>query len=37
VAAIETAGFRLEEIRSFDLGPAWLHTNPHVIGRARAA
>jgi ubiquinone/menaquinone biosynthesis C-methylase UbiE len=37
VAAIETAGFRLEEIRSVDLGPTWLHTNPYVIGRARAA
>ena len=37
VTAIETAGFRIEENRSFDLGPAWLHTNPYVIGRARAA
>jgi ubiquinone/menaquinone biosynthesis C-methylase UbiE len=37
VAVIETAGFRIDEIRTFDLGPAWLHTNPYVIGRARAA
>lgn len=37
VAGLETAGFRVDEIHSFDLGPAWLHTNPHVIGRARAA
>jgi hypothetical protein len=37
VAVIATAGFRIDEIRSFDLGPAWLHTNPYVIGRARAA
>jgi SAM-dependent methyltransferase len=37
LAAIGTAGFRIAEIRSFDLGPAWLHTNPYVIGRARAA
>jgi ubiquinone/menaquinone biosynthesis C-methylase UbiE len=36
VGAIEGAGLRLVEIRSFDLGPAWLHTNPYVIGRARA-
>lgn len=37
VGAIETAGFRIDEIHSFELGPAWLHTNPYVIGRARAA
>ena len=37
VATIEATGFRIDEIRSFDLGPAWLHTNPYVIGRARAA
>ena len=36
VAAIEAAGFRIEELRSFDPGLAWLHINPHVIGRARA-
>jgi ubiquinone/menaquinone biosynthesis C-methylase UbiE len=36
VAAIETAGLWIEQIRSFDLGPAWLHTNPHVLGIARA-
>jgi ubiquinone/menaquinone biosynthesis C-methylase UbiE len=36
LAAIGTAGFRIDEIRTFDLGPAWLHTNPYVIGRARA-
>jgi SAM-dependent methyltransferase len=36
VAALETAGLRIEQIRSFDLGPVWLHTNPHVLGLARA-
>jgi ubiquinone/menaquinone biosynthesis C-methylase UbiE len=36
VAVIEAAGFRIDDIHSFDLGPAWLHTNPYVIGRARA-
>ena len=36
LAVIEATGFRIDEIRSFDLGPAWLHTNPYVIGRARA-
>ena len=37
VAAIEAAGFRIEHLRSLDLGPAWLHTNPYVLGSARAA
>jgi SAM-dependent methyltransferase len=36
VAALETAGLRIERIRRFDVGPSWLHTNPHVLGRARA-
>jgi SAM-dependent methyltransferase len=36
VAAIETACLRIEQIRSFDLGPGWLHTNPNVLGLARA-
>jgi SAM-dependent methyltransferase len=35
VAAIEAAGFRVERVRSFDVGPGWLHTNPHVLGAAR--
>jgi ubiquinone/menaquinone biosynthesis C-methylase UbiE len=35
VTAIEAAGFRLERVRRFDLGPAWMHTNPHVLGVAR--
>jgi ubiquinone/menaquinone biosynthesis C-methylase UbiE len=36
-AAIEAAGFRIEQVRSFGLGPAWGITYPHVLGRARAA
>jgi ubiquinone/menaquinone biosynthesis C-methylase UbiE len=36
VATLEAAGLQIEQIRSFDLGPSWLHTNPHVLGRARA-
>jgi ubiquinone/menaquinone biosynthesis C-methylase UbiE len=35
VSAIEAAGFDIERVRSFDLGPALMHTNPHVIGTAR--
>jgi SAM-dependent methyltransferase len=35
VATIESAGFSVERVRSFDLGPAWVHTNPHVLGVAR--
>jgi SAM-dependent methyltransferase len=35
VASIEAAGFEVERVRSFDLGPSWGHTNPHVLGVAR--
>jgi ubiquinone/menaquinone biosynthesis C-methylase UbiE len=35
VAAIAAAGFRVERMRAFDLGPPWLHTNPHLLGLAR--
>jgi SAM-dependent methyltransferase len=35
VGAIEAAGFEIERVRSFDLGRAWMHTNPHAIGVAR--
>jgi SAM-dependent methyltransferase len=35
VAAIEAAGFRIERLRTFSVGPDWLHTNPHVLGSAR--
>jgi ubiquinone/menaquinone biosynthesis C-methylase UbiE len=36
VAAIEAAGFAVERVRRLDIGPAWGHTNPHVLGIARA-
>jgi ubiquinone/menaquinone biosynthesis C-methylase UbiE len=34
---IESAGFEIEAVRSFGLGPAWGITYPHVIGTARPA
>ena len=36
IAAMTSAGFAIEQIRAFDLGPPWMHTNPHVLGIARA-
>lgn len=36
VAAIEAAGFSVERVRDFELGPSWGITNPHVLGVARA-
>jgi ubiquinone/menaquinone biosynthesis C-methylase UbiE len=36
-AAIEASGFRIEGARSLNVGPAWLVTNPHLLGRAYAA
>lgn len=35
VGCIEAAGFRLERVRSYALGPSWNVTNPHVLGIAR--
>jgi ubiquinone/menaquinone biosynthesis C-methylase UbiE len=35
VAAIEAAGFKVESVRDFGLGPSWGITHPHVIGVAR--
>jgi SAM-dependent methyltransferase len=35
VAAIKAAGFEVERVRTFDLGPSWGITNPHVAGVAR--
>jgi ubiquinone/menaquinone biosynthesis C-methylase UbiE len=32
--AITVAGFRVERIRSLNVGPSWLITNPHVLGCA---
>ena len=34
VQAIEQAGFAVGEVSSFDLGPSWGITNPHVLGTA---
>lgn len=36
-AAIQASGFRIERTQSTDVGPGWLPTNPHLLGRARAA
>jgi ubiquinone/menaquinone biosynthesis C-methylase UbiE len=33
-AEIEAAGFELVAVRSIDVGPSWMITNPHVLGRA---
>jgi len=35
VAAIRGAGFEIRELRETTVGPAWMHTNPQVIGVAR--
>lgn len=35
-AAITAAGFAVEQLRSLDIGPAWIHTNPHILAIARA-
>jgi len=35
IAAIEAAGFEIERVRDFGLGPSWGITHPHVIGVAR--
>jgi ubiquinone/menaquinone biosynthesis C-methylase UbiE len=36
VAAIEAAGFAARGVREVNVGPAWGHTNPHVVGVAEA-
>jgi ubiquinone/menaquinone biosynthesis C-methylase UbiE len=36
VSSIEAAGYSIERIDSFSLGPSWWITNPHVLGAARA-
>jgi ubiquinone/menaquinone biosynthesis C-methylase UbiE len=37
IGSIEAAGFRIDRVRDFDLGPGWMITNPHVLGAARSA
>lgn len=34
VGALEAAGLRIDRVRTLSVGPAWSHTNPHVLGRA---
>ena len=36
VEAIAAADLTVERVRTFNLGPGWTHTNPHVLGLARA-
>ncbi|MGB0095003.1 MAG: SAM-dependent methyltransferase, partial [Solirubrobacteraceae bacterium] len=36
VEEIEAAGFEIERLRRFELGPSWVLTNPIVLGVARA-
>ena len=36
LASIEAAGYAIERVDSFSLGPSWWITNPHVLGAARA-
>lgn len=36
VDAIEAAGFTIEQIRTLQLGPSWMPTNPVMIGHAHA-
>jgi ubiquinone/menaquinone biosynthesis C-methylase UbiE len=33
-ASIRGAGFELVEVRAIDVGPSWMITNPHILGRA---
>jgi SAM-dependent methyltransferase len=35
LSAIEAAGFTVDRVREFDVGPSWNITNPHVLGAAR--
>jgi ubiquinone/menaquinone biosynthesis C-methylase UbiE len=37
LAILEAHALRVDELRGVDLGPAWMHTNPHVLGHARAS
>jgi ubiquinone/menaquinone biosynthesis C-methylase UbiE len=33
-AAVEAAGFQIQQVDGFDVPPAWALTNPHVLGTA---
>lgn len=34
VASLRAAGFEIKRLRSLSVGPAWMFTNPHVLGVA---
>lgn len=34
VAAIRAAGFEVVDVHEFSIGPSWVLSNPHVLGRA---
>jgi hypothetical protein len=34
---LEAAGWQIDRIRTLDIGPSWMHTNPYVLGRATPA
>lgn len=34
LTAVTEAGFEVRQVRSIDVGPSWLITNPHVLGSA---
>lgn len=36
LGAIEAAGYELQQLDSFSVGPSWWITNPHVLGVAQA-
>jgi ubiquinone/menaquinone biosynthesis C-methylase UbiE len=36
LAAIESSGFSVENVKTLNIGPAWGHTNPHLLGSARS-
>lgn len=37
VGAIASAGFQIDDVCTYTLGPSWDPTNPHALGRARRA
>ena len=36
VAAIRAASFEVVDVHEFSVGPSWVLSNPHLVGRARA-
>jgi ubiquinone/menaquinone biosynthesis C-methylase UbiE len=37
LAALQASGLRVERSRELNIGPSWLPSNPHLLGRAHAA